>query len=259
MQPVQSAPFLASNPQNRHRIFPYCTPRKSPKWPALPATVTQSRRRPLAPTLSPALFSHPPLAAQCLGYVRCPPSSPSLSAERRKIPFSIEGYPMPQIVAFAGPAGPAFSFSAFLLTVVLPPGVEGLAFSHPGSPLFWIRSQLGSHWPNRACLGFRWCRFLTWLSKSHTGPHRGESGFTAFFPSLSRWKPGKQQICVHGNLPGAQSQDENLIGKKRFSLPWLSLASPPHFFSRPPSHFSNSVLRSLFFVYSTANFEAAYP
>ena len=57
-----------------------------------------------------------------------------------------------------------------------------------------------------------------------------------------------RQICVHGNLPGAQSQDENLIGKKRFSLPWLSLASPPHFFSRPPSHFSNSVLRSLFLL-----------
>ena len=117
----------------------------------------------------------------------------------------------------------------------------------------------GSHWPNRACLGFRWCRFSTRPAKLLTGPHKAESGFTAFFPSLSRWKPGKQQICVHGNLLGAQSQDENLIGKKRSSLPWLSLASPPHFFSRPPSHFSNSVLRSLFFVYSTANFEAAYP
>ena len=90
-------------------------------------------------------------------------------------------------------------------------------------------------------------------------PSQGRVWFHRLFPSLSRWKPGKQQICVHDNLPGAQSQDENLIGKKRFSLPWLSLASPPHFFSRPPSHFSNSVLRSLFFVYSTANFEAAYP
>ena len=45
---------------------------------------------------------------------------------------------MPQIVAFAGPAGPAFSFSAFLLPVCSPSCVEGLAFSHPGSPLFWI-------------------------------------------------------------------------------------------------------------------------
>ena len=106
----------------------------------------------MAPTLSPALFSHPPLAAQCLGYVRCPPSSPSLSAERRKIPFSIEGYPMPQIVAFAGPAGPAFSFSAFLLPVCSPSCVEGLAFSHPGLPLSWIRSQL-AHTPptGRVC------------------------------------------------------------------------------------------------------------
>ena len=92
------------------------------------------------------------MAAQCLGYVRCPPSSPSLSAERRKIPFSIEGYPMPQIVAFAGPAGPAFSFSAFLLPVCSPSCVEGLAFSHPGSPLSWIRSQLAHTGPTgRVC------------------------------------------------------------------------------------------------------------
>ena len=43
---AQSAPFLASGPQNWHRIFPNCTPLKKPEWPALPATVTQSRRRP---------------------------------------------------------------------------------------------------------------------------------------------------------------------------------------------------------------------
>ena len=213
----------------------------------------------MAPTLSPALFSHPPLAAQCLGYVRCPPSSPSLSAEQRKIPFSIEGYPMPQIVAFAGPAGPAFSFSAFLLTVCSPSCVEGLAFSHPGSPLFWIRSQLGHTGPTGPVWGFAGVVSLLGPQNCSQALTRPSLVSPPFFPSLSRWKPGKQQICVHGNFFGAQSQDENLIGKKRFSLPWLSLASPPHFFSRPPSHFSNSVLRSLFFVYSTANFEAAYP
>ena len=120
-------------------------------------------------------------------------------------------------------------------------------------------STSGSHALNGVGRGLSRCRFPTRPAKLLTGPHKAESGFTAFFPSLSWWKPGKQQICAQGDLPGAQFQDENLIGKKRFSLPWLSLASPPHFFSRPPSHFSNSVLRSLFFVYSTANFEAAYP
>ena len=39
----------------------------------------------------------------------------------------------------------------------------------------------GSHWPNRACLGFRWCRFSTRPAKLLTGPHKAESGFTAFF------------------------------------------------------------------------------
>ena len=223
--------------------------------------MTPNRRPTLVLDLFFFLFFHPPLAAQCLGYVRCPPSSPTPSFEWREIPYSIETIPCFHALSLQARLGQLFLF------LPIP--------SFPQPPLSeWRRNQLsltwgwpllpdsltaGSHWPNRACLGFRWCRFLTWPAKLLTGPHKAESGFTAFFPSLSRWKPGKQQICVHGNLPGAQSQDENLIGKKRFSLPWLSLASPHHFFSRPPSHFSNSVLRSLFFVYSTANFEAAYP
>lgn len=38
----------------------------------------------------------------------------------------------------------------------------------------------GSRWPNRAGLGLWWCRFPTLSPKLHTGPHRGEFGFTAF-------------------------------------------------------------------------------
>ncbi len=157
------------------------------------------------------------------------------------------------------PAWACFSFSAFLLPARPLACVDGLVFSHPGLPPPLDLSTTGSHGSNRAGLLLRWRRSPTRPPKPHTGPHKAESGFTAFFPSLSWWKPSKQQICVQGDLPGAQFQDENLIGKKRFSLPWLSLASPPHFFSRPPSRFSNSVLRSLFFVYSTAIFEVAYP
>ena len=41
------------------------------------------------------------------------------------------------------------------------------------------------------------------------------------FPVLA-----KQQVCVHSDLPGAQSQGEDLVGqKKKSSLPWFSLAS----------------------------------
>ena len=48
--------------------FPPCwNLRKSPKRPALPGAVILGRRRSLAPTLSPALFSHPLSTASCLG------------------------------------------------------------------------------------------------------------------------------------------------------------------------------------------------
>ena len=49
---------------------------------------------------------------------------------------------MPQIVAFAGPAGPFFLFLPFFFPPVLSPAWMGLVFSHPGSPLSRIRPQL---------------------------------------------------------------------------------------------------------------------
>ena len=71
--------------------FPPCwNLRKSPKRPALPGAVTPGRCRSLAPTLSPALFSHPLFTAQCFSNVRCPQCSPNPSYEWRKIPFHIE-------------------------------------------------------------------------------------------------------------------------------------------------------------------------
>lgn len=50
-----------------------------------------------------------------------------------------------------------------------------------GSCLWQLLATTGSHASNRACLGLRWCHFLTWLSKSHTGPHRAEFRFHRFF------------------------------------------------------------------------------
>ena len=50
-----------------------------------------------------------------------------------------------------------------------------------GSCLWQLLVTTGSHASNRACLGLRWCHFLTWLSKSHTGPHRAEFRFHRFF------------------------------------------------------------------------------
>ena len=108
-------------------------------------------------------------------------SKPDLRVEKNSL-FN-EANPALLCAAFAGPAGPAFFFLPFLLPVHLfsPSCVDGLAFSHPGLPLPPDSFTTGSHGFNRAGLGLRWCHFLTWLSKSHTGPHRGEFCFSAFF------------------------------------------------------------------------------
>ena len=53
----------------------------------------------------------------------------------------------------------------------------------------------------------------------------------------------KNQVGVHGNLPGPQSQREDLIGQKKKILPAVvfSCKFASYFFSRPPFRFSNSV------------------
>ena len=181
----------------------------------------------------------------------CPLSGGKFHSPSRAIPC-------PKSLPLQARLGLLFLFLPFFCPFVLPPAWRGWL------SLIQVRrcSGFAHSWVTLAQQGLSGVSLVSFLYSARKIAHRPSQGrvwFHRLFPSLSRWKPGKQQICVHDNLPGAQSQDENLIGKKRFSLPWLSLASPPHFFSRPPSHFSNSVLRSLFFVYSTANFEAAYP
>ena len=87
---------------------------------------------------------------------------------------------MPQIVAFAGPAGPAFSFSAFLLPARPLVCVDGAGFLSSRFAAVLDSFTTGSHGPNRACLGLRWCRSPTRPPKPHTGPHRVE-----FFLSIT--------------------------------------------------------------------------
>ena len=111
---------------------------------------------------------------------RLPQPSPNPSSEWRKIPFSIEGYPMPQIVAFAGPSGPAFSFSAFLLPARPLVCVDGAGFLSSRFAAVLVSLTTGSHGPNRAGLLLRWRRSPTRPKKPHTGPHRAEFSFTDF-------------------------------------------------------------------------------
>ena len=121
---------------------------------------------------------------------------------------------MPQIVAFAGPAGPAFSFSAFLLPVCSPSCVEGLAFSHPGSPVPRIRPQL-AHTPPTGCVrSFTGVRSPTRPAKLLTGPHKAESGFTAFFPAFLGGSPANSRYAYTTISPALNPRMKISLGRK---------------------------------------------
>ncbi len=107
--------------------------------------------------------------------------------------------------------GLLFSFSAFLLPVCSPSCVEGLAFSHPGSPLFWIRSQLGHTGPTGPVWGFagvvsllgpqncsqgRTRAFSLFPSTCSTFPLRGKVGLNSH-PSCSA-RPNSSTTSPHG-------------------------------------------------------------
>ena len=168
--------------------------------------------------------------------------------------FSIEAIPCLTALPLQARLGLLFSFSAylrFLSTASLRVETHWFPLTL-GWPLPPDSLTTGSHTSNRAGLGLGWCCFLTRPPKPHTGPHKGEFGFTAFFPSLSWWKPGKQQVSVHGDLPGAQSQGEDFVGQKeKSSLPWFSLASSSHVFStilHPVFQISQREAYSLFYA-----------
>ena len=77
-------------------------------------------------------------------------------------------------MAFAGPPGPAFSFSAFHLPARPLACVDGLVFSHPGSPLSRIRPQLPHTPPTGSVWGFAGVASLLDLQKRTQG-HTGAS------------------------------------------------------------------------------------
>ena len=157
--------------------FPPCwNLRKSPKRPALPGAVSRDRRRSLAPTLSPALFSHPLSAASCLGYVS----------------------------GLCRPVWACFFFSAFLLPVCSPSCVEGLAFSHPGLPLSWIRSQLAHTGPTGLVWGFAGVVPLPG-SQNRTQALTGPSWVSPPFPGTLLLRKSRKlalQVVIHRIVNG---------------------------------------------------------
>ena len=81
-------------------------------------------------------------------------------------------------MAFAGPPEPDFSFSAFLLPARPLACVDGLAFSHPVSPLPWFRSQLAHTPPTGLILGFAGVVSLSCPQTGQKSPHRSKFGFS---------------------------------------------------------------------------------
>ena len=112
--------------------------------------------------------------------MRCPKFSPNPSSEWRKKSVPHRGNLSLQCIAFAGPTGPAFSFSAYSpLLSAASLRVETHWFPLTlGWPLPTDLPTTGSHGSNRAGNLFRWCCFPTWLPKPHTGPHGAEFGFS---------------------------------------------------------------------------------
>ena len=60
-----------------------------------------------------------------------------------------------------------------------------------------------------------WCRFLTWLSKSHTGPHKAESGFTRlFFPAFLGGSPANSRYAYTAISPALNPRMKISLGRK---------------------------------------------
>ena len=150
-----------------------------------------------------------------------PPQTRPLRGEKFRFPSS----PIPCFHALPLQAllSPLFLFLPFFCPPTLS-CVVGLIFSHPILPPPLDSSTTGSHAFNRACLGLRWCRSPTRLSKPHTGSHRCEFGFflqNEFTLPLKGEELGI--VCLvrrsfHAEKPGAFPQEKRDASYPRASL-----------------------------------------
>ena len=119
----------------------------------------------------------------CLMFRQCrlPQPSPNPFSEWRII-FFHRGHLKLQYAAFAGPPGPAFSFSAFLLPARPLACVDGAGFLSSRFAAVLDSFTTGSHGSNGAGLGLSWGRFPSRPPKPHTS-HAGAS--LVFLPKTS--------------------------------------------------------------------------
>lgn len=163
--------------------------RKSPKRPALPGAVISGRCRSLAPTLSPALFSHlPPL----LGFGRYVMVIGGLRANPRArfFLFHLRHFLVACLTPPPTGEGPGFVYLGFS------PGEKPSAFpqektgaSYPrgsrGMSRRFIPLTNGSHRSNGAFLELRWCPFSYSALKTAYGVTQGRVWVYRFFPVRS--------------------------------------------------------------------------
>ena len=154
-----TTPSLTPRPPNRPLKIAKLTPCKKPEVAGSAGHCEPGVGRFTDPHPFTCSFFTPYLHCLMFRQCRLPQPSPNPSSEWRKIPFSIEGYPMPQIVAFAGPAGPAFSLSAFLIPARLLACVDGAGFLSSRFAAVPDSSTAASRRANRAGLGLRRCPF----------------------------------------------------------------------------------------------------
>ena len=145
---------LTPSPSNRPLIFWILTPRKKPE-----ATGSAGRCEPGVGRFTdphPLTCSFFTPSLHCLMFRQCrlpqPFSNPPF--EWRIISFSIEAISNFNALPLQARLGLLFLFLPFFCLPVLSPAWMGLVFSHPGSPLFWIRSQLAHTAPTGPVWGF---------------------------------------------------------------------------------------------------------
>lgn len=160
-----------------------------------------------------------------LMFAQCPlPSAlskPDLRVEKNSL-FN-EANPALLCAAFAGPAGPAFSFSAFLLPARPLACVDRAGFLSSRFAAVPDSSITGSHGLNRAGLQLRWCRSPTRPPKLHTRPHRAGLGLRwCRFPTLGSNRHTGANRAEFGFSPQNEHTPPPKGGGAGYHLTWLA-------------------------------------
>lgn len=141
-----------------------------------------------------------------------PFSNPSF--EWRIISFSIEAISNFNALPLQARLGLLFLFLPFFCLPVLSPAWMGLVFSHPGSPLFWIRSQLAHTAPTGPVWGFPGVVSLAG-PQNRTQATQGRVWFhRLFFPAFLGGSPANSRYAYTTISPALNPRMKISLGRK---------------------------------------------